>query len=152
MARSSRPQCGAQTYCASQVRSSTTPYHSVPLYVPLCFSALGSRHASHPLRLRRADTPLVNVSKGLVGNKIPAVRRQAVTEPHRQCPACQRPLGHPFEPFGAEALSRPQVFFAALMSSTPKCWNVGSRLGPNTFSTVDGYVLRCGGQARRPAC
>ncbi len=51
----------------------------------------------------------------------------------------------------AEALSRPQVFFAALMSSTPKCWNVGSSFGPNTFSTVDGYVLRCGGQARRPA-
>ncbi len=47
---------------------------------------------------------------------------------------------------------RPQVFFAALLSSTPKCWNVGSVFGPNTFSTEDGYVLRCGGQARRPVC
>jgi len=28
----------------------------------------------------RADTPLVNVSKGLLGRKIPAVRRWAVTE------------------------------------------------------------------------
>jgi len=50
-------------------------YHSAPLPVPLCFSALGPRNASHPLRLRRADTPLVNVSEGLVGKQIPAVRR-----------------------------------------------------------------------------
>ncbi|KAK9821456.1 hypothetical protein WJX81_002199 [Elliptochloris bilobata] len=40
----------------------------------------------------------------------------------------------------------PQVFFAALISSTPSCWNVGSSFGPNTFSTVDGYILRCGGR------
>ena len=45
-----------------------------------------------------------------------------------------------------------QVFFAALISSTPTCWNVGSSFGPNTFSRVDGYILRCGGRVRTQGC
>ena len=49
---------------------------------------------------------------------------------------------------GDALLARPQIFFAALISSTTKCWSVGSPFGPNTFSTVDGYMLRCGGQVR----
>ncbi len=52
---------------------------------------------------------------------------------------------------GDALLARPQIFFAALMSSTTKCWSVGSVFGPNTFDTVDGYMLRCGGQVR-PLC
>lgn len=41
---------------------------------------------------------------------------------------------------------RSQIFFAALMSSTPKCWNVGSPFGTRGFNLIDNYMLRCGDQ------
>ena len=114
------------------------------------FLKAGPRNASHRLRPRRADTPLVNVSEDLVGNGIPKVRRHRASQIAPGLPAARS--GTPLNQAALKLPVRPQVFFAALISSTPKCWNVGSVFGPNTFSTEDGYVLRCGGQARRPVC
>ena len=47
---------------------------------------------------------------------------------------------------GNAAPARSQIFFAALMSSTPKCWNVGSPFGTRGFNLIDNYMLRCGDQ------
>jgi len=69
------------------------------------FLKAGPRNASHRLRPRRADTPLVNVSEDLVGNGIPKVRRHRASQIAPGLPAARS--GTPLNQVALKRVSAP---------------------------------------------